>query len=655
MAPPQNRSGARRFSLAAFTAAVAAATAAFFSNCGGASEPTYERVDVSARFGEAAAPFAIPSGGRVEASVPLPAGAALLLEARGAEAGSLEVELRRDGASLLSETLAVTAAGGEHEVDLGAVLPGDTLVRLSVPAGGPAVEVAAVALRVEQRPPNIILIIIDTLRADVLISKRKLVDTPNIDSIARDEQGVPFTHAFSHAPMTLPSHTALFSSRYPFENKVLNNGQTVPPDLPLFADHLSKLGYQTRAAVSLGTLWPNLTEDTALDRGFDVFLHAPGHVAPAWEVQEIIDQALEGVDPLQPLFFFAHYCDPHEPYNVHGVRDDGTPSFEATLSLDGEEIDTITTSDMTYFKREFELGPGKHRFELSSEFKSNVRILKVRRDGVSIPVSFVEGDEVLPLRSGTRRPLKQATFEFDGPEGGTATVEIDSWITDCPLGKTVPYRYFREVDYVDLEIGKLLDKLKARGLYENSIVLFTSDHGEALGEHRFQGHVENLYEEMLHIPLIFKLPAGSSDTEVLREKMTDVVRHVDVVPTLLDLAGLADLPGQRGLSLLREGDRTVIAETHSPEAKENQVMIRDADYKLIYYPDRGEGSFEMFALNDDPYELKNVFMTDGSKRPDWQDDLRLIAEISANAGIRLEDLSDDDRARMEAMGYFGGD
>jgi arylsulfatase A-like enzyme len=478
------------------------------------------------------------------------------------------------------------------------------------------------------------------------------VDTPHIDALIRE--GVAFPRAFAHAPMTLPSHTALFSSRYPFESGVLNNGQPVPRDVPLLAEHLSDLGYQTRAVVSLGTLWPRREEaGTTLDRGFDTYVATPGHVTPAPLVRATISKALDGVDADRPLFLFAHFSDPHEPYNVHGARADGLPPFEADLLIDGEKVDRVTTSDATHWVRSVELEPGPHRFEVTSDWKVNVRLLSVTVDGRKVPLRLTDADTGTEYENLRGKGIFHPLAEFENPTPRTQTFEIEAWVTDHPMGRNVPYRYFREVDFVDGYIGELVAELKARGLFDNSAVVFTSDHGEALREHSFTGHVQNLHDEMTHVPLLIKPPLGHPASEALAAVARDVVRHVDVVPTLLEIAALPALKGQRGLSLLRAGERPVISETHRPEAKESQIAVRDAQHKLVYYIERDV--FELYDLERDPFELKDVFADQGERFREWQQDLKTMAALSKRSGVRLEDLSESDRKRMEALGYFGED
>ena len=110
--------------------------------------------------------------------------------------------------------------------------------------------------------------------------------------------------------------------------------------------------------------------------------------------------------------------------------------------------------------------------------------------------------------------------------------EVKLWLADYPLLEDVPRRYFREVEYVDRYLGELLRTLKSADLYDSSLIVFTSDHGEALGERGWAGHVETLFDELVHVPLIVKPPRGYPDGDDLRERVRSLVRHVDVVPTV---------------------------------------------------------------------------------------------------------------------------
>jgi arylsulfatase A-like enzyme len=224
------------------------------------------------------------------------------------------------------------------------------------------------------------------------------------------------------------------------------------------------------------------------------------------------------------------------------------------------------------------------------------------------------------------------------------------WINDSLNRKDSQRRYIKEVEYVDGYIGELLSELKARRLYDDTLVIFTSDHGEALGERKMIGHVQNLHDEMLHVPLVIKPPAGHLAAARLRAVRESLTPHSDLVPTILEIVGLPPLPDQRGTSLLREHERFLIAETHKPESKRNFVCLRDERYKMILDPD--EGTYAMFDLTEDPGELVDVFAEQRSQRAAWVDQLETIASIVA-AGGRLEDERDPETLeRLKALGYL---
>jgi arylsulfatase A-like enzyme len=495
-------------------------------------------------------------------------------------------------------------------------------------------------------PPNIILIVVDTLRADILISRRDLVDTPNIDALSAD--GVAFVSAFAHAPMTLPSHTALFSSRLPCETGVLCNGMDVPQDLPLLAEHLQKFGYQTRAVISLGSLW-GAGPGKTLDRGFQSYDVLQGNAVPAPQMVAGMTRSLDQLDTGRPLFFFGHFCDPHEPYDSHPSA--AAPDSEATLSLDGKALESVTTSVATYWTQTFELAPGSHRFDVRSEDETTLRYLRVEAGGADVPVRLTDAETGEPLKLARGVATRHATCDFENAEE-ERTFRITAWVMDNPSPEEGHVRYLEEVDFVDRYVGELVADLKRRGLYDHSIVVFTSDHGEALGDHGGGGHVETLFDELTHVPLIVK-PALGAGKDALALRSRDVVRHLDLVPTLLQLANLPPLPGQRGTSLLADGQRPAVSETHRPEAKESQIAIRTDALKLIYYIEQDR--FALYDMRADRGELHDVFARRGDEVLDWQEELRRMAALSEGTRPRLEDLEGDQLDRMRALGYFGDD
>jgi len=482
------------------------------------------------------------------------------------------------------------------------------------------------------RRPDVVLVVVDTLRADAIADPAGRVDTPNIDALAAD--GVVFPNAFSHAPITLPSHTALFSSRPPFETGVTNNGQEVDEHLPLLAEWMSDHGYATRAVISLGTL--HIGGKSSVERGFDRYDVGFWRMDQGDEVMTRVGPHLDALAGSRPFFLFAHFSDPHEPYNAHG-----TVRHEARVRLDGDELATLGTSDMSLWKHPLELPPGAHELVVESEDEFVVRWAGVVVDERELPSEWLEADRLQPTKTARIR-IRQAS---EAP----VQAELRLWINDVvPQAERVA-RYRLEVEYVDRWVGLLIDELKARGLYEDTLIVFTSDHGEALGERGHMGHIQSVYDEQIHVPLIVKGPASDPRSAELARHGDELAPLVDVTPTILELAGIPPLPDQRGKSLLQGGSGILVAETHAPQAKRDSVCMRDDRFKLIYDPE--DDRFELYDLREDPGETRDVWAERGGERREWEQQLRHVAAIAQAGGMNLEDLDEDVQRDLKSLGY----
>ncbi|HVM93306.1 MAG TPA: sulfatase-like hydrolase/transferase [Terriglobales bacterium] len=209
----------------------------------------------------------------------------------------------------------------------------------------------------ESRSPNVILITLDTTRADrmgFLGSDRGL--TPNLDQLA--SQGVVFTHAYAQVPLTTPSHAALLTGTYPQFNQVEDLGAQLLPDVPYLPDLLHKRGYHTAAFVGAYILDPRGAAP-GFDRGFD-FYNADFHARKPGEdryktverrAEDVANRALGWISrhPQGPFFVWMHFYDAHDPY-------DPPPPFKdkyAQAPYDGEiaYTDSVVGSFIEVLKR----------------------------------------------------------------------------------------------------------------------------------------------------------------------------------------------------------------------------------------------------------------------------------------------------------------
>jgi arylsulfatase A-like enzyme len=479
--------------------------------------------------------------------------------------------------------------------------------------------------------PDILLIVVDTLRADAIFDPSGLVDTPALDQLRRD--GVGLRQAFAHAPITLPSHMAMFTSRLPFEIGVLNNGVDFETGTRLLTEHLAAHGYETRGAVSLATLRsPN---SIGMLRGFlrvdvDFFMMDQAPRALARMRARMAER-----DPAEPQFFFAHFSDPHGPYTTR------EPGATVEIVVDDGPPRSATLLELGMVEQRLELSPGRHTVEYTIPSEHYRKLVRIHHDGRRLDLEWeLAADE---MNSGPER----LAFELDSE--APSEVKLTFWFVPHHDVAEVRRRYLEEVAYVDAAIGQLLDDLRAAGTYDDTLIVFTSDHGEALGEHSFVGHVECLHDHLLNVPLIVKPPSGHPALEALTQRGPKLAPLVDLVPTILDIAGLPPLPDAGGESWVTGGTSLLIAETHRPAAKRDLVCVRDDRYKLIH--DGEADTFVMYDLVADPQELRDVFAALGDERKAWQAQLRRISAAALEARTAGGGPSAEAEETLKALGY----
>jgi len=205
--------------------------------------------------------------------------------------------------------------------------------------------------------------------------------------------------------------------------------------------------------------------------------------------------------------------------------------------------------------------------------------------------------------------------------------------------------YYAKITTVDEQLGKVLDALDARGYLENSLLVFCSDHGEMLGDHKLP-YKWLMYDPIVHVPMMVRHPGTVRDPE----ETEDLVSLMDIGPTVLDAAGI-DVPTYlegRSLRPYLDGER--IAPRAFVFCEDNyQIMMRSQDHKLVYYIGQEEG--ELYDLRKDPGELQNLWLNTGYADVRDRLRLRLLEWVTTsnyyNAGYKRN------RSRRYAMRWPG--
>jgi len=589
----------------------------------------------------------VPPGSTARVRLTVPPDAVLDLQDPGpGSSGWVWIRLRTaDNVRLLSAVGENT--GTRWHVDLGP-LAGEVIeVGFSTPPGaGKTARWIRPRLLCHRRgfdpEKSVILIVVDTLRADFVGCYGGDSSTPHIDALAAE--GVRFTRAYSHIPITGPSHATIFSGRLPFEHGVRNNTQILPRPVTTLAETMRDHYRQTAGFISLGVL----QQRYGFGQGFDVYSQSFG-LDGFRDATEVTDDALRWLAERynsRPTFLFVHYSDPHEPYAPPGL---GYPMVRVTQQ--GQELAVVPAAGRTV-SLPVRLAAGVNRvvFEPANarpERWTRFRSWQAVADGAQCEVAPGRGLVSRPDHSDATPLPAEVEIICVGTPADPAElrvlIEEDLSIDDAR------HRYGLEVEHVDAEIGRLVAALKASGIWDRSLLVLTSDHGEGLGDHELLGHISQLYDTLLHVPLALVapgvLPAG--------HEVQATVRHVDLLPTILDLLGIANLPDLRGASLVPMvrggGDRDVIAATYRTESSVDlHGVVRDG---MKYIRDLTNGTEELYRLADDPDELYNLV----SREPEVAARLRAwLAEHVDEDATRAEsaEIDEEERARLRALGYI---
>jgi choline-sulfatase len=443
-------------------------------------------IDEQGRVRAAGDRLALPFGRRIDTFLHLPPGAVLAMDelrSRGGPAGELRVTLRPEhGAE--RELARLRPDDGPVTVELGDAGTGPARISLTAvprepggPAGSglvlhrpaiaaprpdtgpsPRTATAAPASQPVRRPRNVILYLVDALRADHLgcYGYGRPV-SPRVDAFARE--AALFRHTVAQSSWTRPAATTLLTGLFPRTHGVNGRRDILSGQAVTLAERLRERGYQTAGFVTNG----NVARSFGLGQGFDTYELLLQKHSAATDVNAKAADWLRARPGDAPFFLYLHTVEPHAPYS---------PPL-----------------------------PFRQRFAPA-----------VRDEGLT--------------RMNFLRRLAEGRI--------AATPELRQTMLDL---------YDAEIAANDAAFGELLDLLARRGILDDTVIVFVSDHGEEFLEHGGWEHGRTLHAEMLDVPLIVRVP-GMSGKVVQRQ-----AQQADVAPTVLALLGLPDAPGMDGRSL----------------------------------------------------------------------------------------------------------
>lgn len=439
--------------------------------------------------------------------------------------------------------------------------------------------------------PNLLVLIADQMRADVLgCNGSPVCRTPTLDTLAAD--GVTYSQAYTVTPLCTPARASLLTGRFPHSHRLVANTQypeTPTPRLPederLVSEYLDDAGYRCGW---VGKWHLNVGDEKAgaRERGFADFLGTKADYQSSLAVAGT-DPSLSSLQAAQRTMRGAH------------------PPMSGTSPLTGEETydGYVAAEASSLLRRYHEDGRGGPE----SPFALWCSLL-----GPHFPWEVPAPYDQLYDPAMVPRP---ASFDdtFAGKPQGQ---RWHPWLQlanhlSWPEWQQAIARYWGYVTYIDALVGRVLATLDEVGLRERTVVLFVSDHGEMAGHHRMFDKGPYLYEDVMHIPCLWRWPGSFPAGRVADDGFVSLV---DLAPTLCDLAGATPSGPQpfQGRSLVRNlhgGNAPlateVFAETNPGDLMNPQLatrMVRRGQWKYVFRPGDVD---ELYDLAADPDELVN--------------------------------------------------
>lgn len=464
--------------------------------------------------------------------------------------------------------------------------------------------------------PNVILISLDTLRADHLSCYGYgKPTTPNIDRLARE--GTVFRRHYSTGVWTPPGHASMLTGLYVSEHGVWDT-RKLAQDIPTVAEVLKKNGYQTAGFINnsqVGAL-------VGLHKGHDVFEEVWKGVESrlivervarsigrrirgrlgyedkgAARTNKLFEKWIKGIDRERPFYAFLHFIEPHNPLNPPQPFRDKRLKDVPSRGLDMAKIRKVAHNPLICF----------------------IEDLDLRREEVEFLLAL----------------------------------------------------YDAEIGYTDSKVGEIISILKDKGLYDDTMIIITADHGEHFGEHGLWSHVASLHDEVLHIPLIIKYPKAHKYVS----EVNAYTQLVDIFPTVMEISGVStkETYGSSGVSLVHDGSNGgkyheyIYAEwegripyfilERTKDAKKAMIegfnvkmsMVQDSRYKYVWKSNEVE---ELYAIsNDNPKDQKMI--VDEEARVRLRGELfKKMKPAESNDSVTQYAIDKEIERNLKSLGYM---
>ncbi|WP_372634317.1 sulfatase [Fodinibius sp.] len=483
--------------------------------------------------------------------------------------------------------------------------------------------------------PNIVFIMTDDHSYQTLSAyDDRFIETPNIDRIAGE--GVKFANSFVGNSICAPSRATLLTGKHSHKNGQIDNSTSFDGSQPTFPKYLRQAGYQT-ALIGKWHLRSTPTGYDYYDRligqgdyyNSDFIINGDTISSDGYVTDVITDKSLswlENRESDQPFALQIHHKANHrvwmpdtsllepggpepftlpdmnaaegedqvpgEPNKLAGLPGTFFDEYEGRTAAAQQKMSIIEDMDVVY-----DLKMLDEEGELETKYRdmyANGRYANLNEEQKEVWDAYYD-------------PIIQ---EFKEQRDQMSDVELARWKYQRYMRD-----YLKTVRTVDDNVGRVLDYLKENDLYENTLIVYTSDQGFYMGEHGWFDK-RFMYEESMRTPLLMKFP-GSMST---RTEVDELVQNIDYAPTLLDIAGVevpGDMQGKSLVPLAQQADeewRDALYyhyyEFPNAHMVKRHYGIRTDRYKLIhFYNDIDD--WELYDLQEDPKEMNDLYGKEG--------------------------------------------
>lgn len=473
---------------------------------------------------------------------------------------------------------------------------------------------------------NIVVIDIDILREDALACGTEEVNAPNICKFS--QKAMYFNNNISHSDLTRPSLLSMLTSLYPYSHTIWSglNGQ-LNTNVVTLADLLTSNNYHT---VFIG----DANHEQTQAKGFSEIIMETDILKKDADLTPIVEKLFQSH---QPIFIYLHTLILHFPYlELSKFVQPGTNGYPPPKGLPTtweEYNQSLAEYVATHYAEVFRPEVIEAHPEL---FQGDV----VRRK-----------DNILDLYQSYKNMAPEARMKL---LKNVWDIEFESFARFIDIRNSEHTLYLKSnylalLKLIDAKIAGLLNLLSTTSLADNTIVVIRSDHGEEFGEHGQLSHQNNLYQELIHVPLIIKAPSFSPG------KIDEPTQDIDIMPTLLDLVKFPPPAQAQGKSLLPsmlgKGASVNTYQIAQRSFGEDVAFIKGG-WKLIVLRNQPA---ELYDLSKDPKEKHNIILQEKDRASHMLEDYRyIIGKLEQYPGKNsiINSIDEETRKKLIEKGYF---